>query len=433
MPNASLLGWSAVPTCVLWERQLPDGFEKTTCGQLRLTSFQWRFGIPNCAADGVAVSSRGGSAGVDVVLSAPPRTAADAAAAKLAIECGVWDHYWGIPGFPFDPGLPFRLPTQTGTVPKFVSWPGNDRRPAPAAGGLLGPLSRLLSSAAPRSRRAVRHSGVALLMYRHTWVGHFGHNLLHNLACVIETFHERGLTHLLHERAATFVALDLAPTGGRELPAHLLGGLFKRVVSASELPASEEHVFEHALLGQSHRHMLHMSVYATPSLAHRRLYTTMSGVLERFFCRHERATCRAAPKEARAQQQCSQPGTRDAVVGARGASPPRRRLADRLDAASTPGFHPAGSAAGGGREMEGADSADAALPAVHSLVVVRCSMEDVKQRRCPTEDPTGHAGRRALLNEPAVVSAMTHITPGSCASTANPGNLPLAQQVPAWP
>ena len=80
-------------------------------------------------------------------------------------------------------------------------------------------------------------------------------------------------------------ALDLAPTGKGELPAGLLPLFFRRVLSARSLDPAEEHLFQHALLGQAHRHMLHMSVYATPLLAQRRLYSSMGRLLAHTFTR----------------------------------------------------------------------------------------------------------------------------------------------------
>jgi hypothetical protein len=155
--------------------------------------------------------------------------------------------------------------------------------------------------------RIVLSLPMRLAFHRHTWVAHFGHNLLHNLAPILETFHERSLTHLLSERRATFVALDLAPTGPAELPQNLLGMLFRRVISASELPTDEVHCFEHALLGPAHRHMLNMKVWATPSRAHRQLYASMAALLARAFCRgSQRPLCGDAPDGARNRRRSGQ-------------------------------------------------------------------------------------------------------------------------------
>ena len=370
-----------------------------SCPTSRHTNFHWRFGIPNCAAANVTISNRGGIQGLEVQLAAAPRTEADAAALRLVVECGLWDSYWGVKGFPFDPGLPTRLQTATGNVPKFVSWPGQRSQQSKR----WSSLSRLLSvSPIATPRRVVHHAGVALFMYRHTWVGHFGHNLLHNLACIIETFDEWRMLHLLPKRTATYVALDLGAHGSEELPMKMLSMLFHRVLSASQLPTDEEHVFEHALLGQAHRHMLHMSVYATPSLAQRRLYRSMGALLELSFCRGARAIC-TAPASVDPKQKM--PGLSWLIAAGRGVE----RCARTNHSTNI--------------------SADPSLPPVRALVAVRCSAADVTAKRCRNEDPNGSKGRRALLNEDEVIAALITVSAGTCVFTANPGTLPLAQQV----
>ena len=325
----------------------------------------YKFAVPSCAAADVCVSNRGGISGLDVVLSSAPERPEDAAAVKLAVECGLWDRYWGIRGFPFDPQLSQRVRnSQTGTAPKSVSWPGDEQRGGGSGGG-------------GGRRRAVWHGGVALLMYRHTWVGHFGHNLMHNVAAIVETFAERGLLHLLRERSATFVALDLAPAGAAELPAHMLSMLFGTVLSASALPVAERHCFARAILGQAHRHMLHMNVYGSAPLAQRRFYSrAMRPVLEHAFCRH--GTPRGEEEER--PRACAK------HLGSR-----RRRVCAE-------GWVNGRSGGGG----EGGGGGGRALPAAHVLLLARCTTAEVHGGTCAGEDPTGHAGRRAILNAPEV-------------------------------
>jgi hypothetical protein len=313
--------------------------------------------------------------GLDIRLSAPPTTSRDAAAVQLAVECGVWDSYWGVPGFPFDPGLRNRVHSTTGTPPKRVSWPGKRSDSEHAEHVSWWSSSKRSPTKTPR--HIIRHDGVALLMYRHTWVSHFGHNLLHNFASITETFYERGLLHLLDGSRASFVALDMAATGGKELPPNLLNTFFRQVISASELPLGEEHCFERALLGQAHRHMLHMSVFATPPRTQRKVYRAMGRLLERHFCGSARAPCVAPPPMAALQSH----------------------------------------------------SSDCAMPPASVLLLVRCSLQDVRKGRCPNEDPTGHSGRRALLNEEDVVAALQTASAGGSVRRENPGRLPLSEQV----
>ena len=68
------------------------------------------------------------------------------------------------------------------------------------------------------------------------------------------------------------------------------------------------------------------------------------------------------------------------------------------------------------------------LPPVSILLVVRCNREQVKGG-CHTEDPNGSKGRRTLLNEVEIVQRLMTVSPGTTVKAANPGRLPLAEQV----
>ena len=365
--------WPWQPQCWLWSKPIESGTQ-LRCEDYRHTEMRYRVAIPNCRASGVCISNRGHLDGIDVRLSAPPMRAEDEDAVRLAVACGTWDLYWGVRGFPFDPGLPHRIRgSPTGTVSKHVSWPSQRAETTD------------LAWASPRPQRVIRHGGVSLMMHRHTWVGHFGHNILHNLVTIVDTFDENGLLHLLHRRAASFVALDFAATGDRELPSSLLNLFFGDVMSVSSFLPGEVHCFDRALLGHAHRNMLHMTVYSTPSTSQQSFYARFRRVLEHGFCRGDAKLCRHNRARAR-QTLCKRPSY--PVIGAQ-----------------------------------------YVLPAVLALLVVRCNREQVASSGCQNEDPHGSMGRRTLINEVEILQALHTVSPGTTVKAANPGVLPLAQQV----